>query len=46
MFYKFVNGINYLTSFPEQWISNNIIGTGPNQCSNCQKYGCIDNNFL
>ena len=46
MLYKFVNGINYLISFPDEWISNNVIGTGPKQCSNCLKYGCIDNIFI
>lgn len=46
MLYKFVNGINYLRSFPDEWISNNVIGTGPIQCINCQKYGCIDNIFI
>ena len=46
MLYKFVNGINYLNTFPDEWIANNVIGTGPNQCINCQKYGCIDNIFI
>lgn len=46
MLYKFVNGINYLNSFPDEWISNNVIGTGPNQCINCKNYGCIDNIFI
>jgi len=46
MLYKFVNGINYINSFPDEWIFNNVIGSGPNQCNNCLKYGCIDNIFI
>ena len=46
MLYKFINGISYLNSFPDEWINNNAMGTGPIQCINCRKYGSIDNIFI
>ena len=46
MNYKVVNGIKYINTFPDEWIYNNIYGTGPCQCINCKNYGCIDDVFI
>ena len=44
--YKFVDNIKYLNTFPDEWIYNTYIGTGPKYCINCRKYGCIDDIFI
>jgi hypothetical protein len=46
MLYKIYNNTKYLNSFPKEWIIDNTIGTGPNYCQNCLKYGCIDDVFI
>ncbi len=46
MYYKVRYGKKYIRSFPEEWLMYNIKGTGPNECANCEEYGCIDKIFI
>ena len=36
----------YHEKFPKEWALNHKKGTGPGQCSNCEKYGCINTVFI
>lgn len=36
----------YHENFPYEWLVDNIEDTGPNECLNCQDFGCISGIFI
>jgi hypothetical protein len=43
-FYEY-NGQKYSLNFPVHWASNHNEGTGPEECGNCNRYGCDEGIF-
>lgn len=40
------DGINYISTFPTEWVINHKQGTGPKECDTCKCYGYCNNVFL
>ena len=44
--YYIMNGVKYVSTFPQEWAANHIKGTGPHECNNCKWFGTYGGVFI